>query len=102
MRKKAGSAVPGTPSSDRHAAQPIMRAPPGFEADPPAMLTNMSIRDIVLIERLDLACAAGLGVLTGETGAGKSILLDALGLALGRRAADGQVRSSEANTYDIQ
>jgi len=57
------------------------------------MLTNLSVRDIVLIERLDLACAAGLGVLTGETGAGKSILLDALGLALGRRADAGLVRS---------
>ena len=48
------------------------------------MLTALSIRDVVLIEALDLDFAAGLGVLTGETGAGKSILLDALGLALGR------------------
>ncbi|MBP7065394.1 DNA repair protein RecN [Ferrovibrio sp.] len=60
------------------------------------MLTHLSIRDIVLIERLDLHMAAGLGVLTGETGAGKSILLDALGLALGRRADAGLVRSGAA------
>ena len=47
------------------------------------MLVQLSIRDIVLIERLDIEFAPGLSVLTGETGAGKSILLDALSLALG-------------------
>ncbi|MFA7430678.1 MAG: DNA repair protein RecN [Rhodospirillaceae bacterium] len=56
------------------------------------MLVRLSIRDVVLIERLDLTFAAGLGVLTGETGAGKSILLDSLGLALGERADSGLVR----------
>jgi DNA repair protein RecN (Recombination protein N) len=56
------------------------------------MLTALSIRDVVLIEALDLDFASGLGVLTGETGAGKSILLDALGLALGDRADSGLVR----------
>src|SRR3954451_21000859 len=56
------------------------------------MLTALSIRDVVLIERLDLAFGAGLTVLTGETGAGKSILLDSLGLALGARAEAGLVR----------
>jgi DNA repair protein RecN (Recombination protein N) len=56
------------------------------------MLLGLSIRDVVLIDRLDLAFRAGLCVLTGETGAGKSILLDALGLALGRRAEAGLVR----------
>ena len=50
------------------------------------MLTALSIRNVVLIEKLDLTFHAGLCVLTGETGAGKSILLDALGLALGARA----------------
>lgn len=57
------------------------------------MLTHLSIRDVVLIEKLDLGLAPGLTVLTGETGAGKSILLDSLGLALGERASGGLVRS---------
>lgn len=56
------------------------------------MLTSLAIRDIVLIDRLDLDFRAGLSVLTGETGAGKSILLDALGLALGARGDSGLVR----------
>jgi DNA repair protein RecN (Recombination protein N) len=56
------------------------------------MLTGLSIRDVVLIDTLDLEFGVGLGVLTGETGAGKSILLDALGLALGMRADSGLVR----------
>lgn len=59
------------------------------------MLTRLSIRNIVLIEALDLGFAGGLGVLTGETGAGKSILLDALGLVLGNRADSGLVRAGE-------
>src|SRR5687767_3707268 len=60
------------------------------------MLTSLSIRDVVLIESLDLEFGPGLGVLTGETGAGKSILLDALGLALGTRADSGLVRRGQA------
>ena len=60
------------------------------------MLTSLSIRDVVLIETLDLEFGPGLGVLTGETGAGKSILLDSLGLALGMRADSGLVRSGQA------
>ena len=60
------------------------------------MLTALSIRDVVLIEALDLDFGAGLGVLTGETGAGKSILLDALGLALGARGDSGLVRHGAA------
>src|SRR4028119_1285975 len=60
------------------------------------MLTGLSIRDVVLIESLDLEFGAGLGVMTGETGAGKSILLDALGLALGARADPSLVRSGQA------
>lgn len=56
------------------------------------MLASLSIRDVVLIDRLDLTYEPGLSVLTGETGAGKSILLDALGLALGERADSGLVR----------
>ena len=57
------------------------------------MLTQLAVRNVVLIEALDLDFGRGLGVLTGETGAGKSILLDALGLVLGNRADVGLVRS---------
>ncbi|CCW20042.1 DNA repair protein RecN [Sphingobium indicum BiD32] len=60
------------------------------------MLSALSIRNVVLIEALDLDFGAGLSVLTGETGAGKSILLDSLGLALGARADSGLVRNGEA------
>ena len=56
------------------------------------MLLSLGIRDLAVIERIDLELGAGLTVLTGETGAGKSILLDALGLATGRRAESGLVR----------
>ena len=59
------------------------------------MLVQLSIRDIVLIERLDLDFQSGLSVLTGETGAGKSILLDSLSLALGGRGDGGLVRHGE-------
>ncbi|MBU1606841.1 MAG: AAA family ATPase, partial [Alphaproteobacteria bacterium] len=59
------------------------------------MLTRLSIRNIVLIEALELEFGRGLGVLTGETGAGKSILLDALGLVLGNRAESALVRAGE-------
>ena len=57
------------------------------------MLTQLAVQNVVLIEALDLDFGRGLGVLTGETGAGKSILLDALGLVLGNRAETGLVRS---------
>ncbi len=56
------------------------------------MLTRLGVRNVVLIDRLDLPLCGGLGVLTGETGAGKSILLDALGLAIGARGNSGLVR----------
>src|SRR6187402_2297239 len=56
------------------------------------MLARLSIRDIVLIDRLDIEFAEGLAVLTGETGAGKSILLDAFALALGARGDAALVR----------
>lgn len=56
------------------------------------MLASLSIRDVVLIEKLDLEFASGLSVFTGETGAGKSILLDSLSLTLGARADSGLVR----------
>ena len=70
------------------------------------MLKALSIRNVVLIERLDLAFQAGLCVLTGETGAGKTILLDALGLALGARAEPNLLRqgndsASVAASFEI-
>src|SRR5581483_5820882 len=65
------------------------------------MLTALSIRDVVLIDRLDLAFGPGLTVLTGETGAGKSILLDSLGLALGMRDEAGLVRAGAAQAVVI-
>lgn len=61
------------------------------------MLSRLSIRDIVLIEKLDIDFSSGLSVLTGETGAGKSILLDALSLALGARGDASLVRHGAAH-----
>jgi len=61
------------------------------------MLRQLVISDVVLIERLELEFEPGLGALTGETGAGKSILLDSLGLALGDRADIGLVRSGQGS-----
>jgi DNA repair protein RecN (Recombination protein N) len=60
------------------------------------MLARISIRDVVLIDQLDLDFSAGFTILTGETGAGKSILLDALSLALGARGDGGLVRHGQA------
>ena len=60
------------------------------------MLAGLSIRDVVIIDRLELNFRGGLSVLTGETGAGKSILLDALGLALGERSDVGLIASDAA------
>jgi DNA repair protein RecN (Recombination protein N) len=59
------------------------------------MLRQLAVTNIVLVERLELEFEPGLGVLTGETGAGKSILLDALGLALGARSDAGLVRGGQ-------
>ena len=71
------------------------------------MLVHLSIRNIVLIQKLDLEFSNGLSVLTGETGAGKSILLDALGLALGSRAdfaliREGTERASVTAAFDVE
>ncbi len=70
------------------------------------MLSTLSIRDVVLIGRLDLTFQSGLSVLTGETGAGKSILLDALSLALGMRAEarlirHGAEKASVTAAFDV-
>ena len=70
------------------------------------MLTSLAIRDVVLVEALDIAFETGIVALTGETGAGKSILLDALGLALGARAdsltvREGAARASVTAVFDL-
>jgi len=57
------------------------------------MLTRITIRNLVIVRDLDLALQAGMSALTGETGAGKSILIDALGLALGGKADSGLIRN---------
>lgn len=59
------------------------------------MLLRLAIRDLAIIDELELAFAAGMTVLTGETGAGKSILIDALGLVLGDRADAGVIRHGQ-------
>jgi DNA repair protein RecN (Recombination protein N) len=71
------------------------------------MLNTLSISNIVLIDKLDISLSDGFCVLTGETGAGKSILLDALGLALGKRASAGLLRTGQTQgsvtaTFDIR
>ncbi|MFM9913588.1 MAG: DNA repair protein RecN [Methylophilaceae bacterium] len=58
------------------------------------MLRSLSIKDFVIVDQLELEFSAGLTVLTGETGAGKSILIDALSLALGERGESGVVRAN--------
>jgi DNA repair protein RecN (Recombination protein N) len=70
------------------------------------MLQHLALRDFVIVDRLELEFSAGFGTLTGETGAGKSILIDALALALGERADAGVVRAGcdkaeIAATFDI-
>ncbi len=70
------------------------------------MLQHLTLRDFVIVDRLELEFSAGFGTLTGETGAGKSILIDALALALGERADAGVVRAAcdkaeIAATFDI-
>ena len=60
------------------------------------MLRHISIRDFVIVDQLDIELEAGFTALTGETGAGKSILLDALALALGERADPSQIREGKS------
>ncbi len=64
----------------------------GPRGDRPGRLLELAVQDLALIERLRLSLEAGLNVLTGETGAGKSLVIDALGLALGARADTSLVR----------
>ncbi|MCR1763578.1 AAA family ATPase, partial [Pseudomonas aeruginosa] len=64
------------------------------------MLVHLSVHNYAIVEHLDLELATGMSVITGETGAGKSIMLDALGLTLGDRADSGAVRPG-ADKADI-
>lgn len=64
------------------------------------MLEHLAIRDVALIERLDLELSPGLNLITGETGSGKSILLDALGFVLGARASADLIRA-QAETASV-
>ena len=71
------------------------------------MLTHLQIRDFAIVDSLELDFASGLTVLTGETGAGKSIVVDALTLACGARATADQIRAGAdkaevAATFDIR
>ena len=65
------------------------------------MLSELRIRDLAIIEQLDLSFAPGFNVLTGETGAGKSIIIDAVGLLLGDRASPEMVRA-EADRTEVE
>ena len=64
-------------------------------------LRRIALRDFVIVPSLDLDLATGFSVLTGETGAGKSILLDSLGLALGQRAEAGLVRGLDLRASGV-
>src|SRR6185369_1258673 len=83
---RSSTKIRGSPRPTRATANP---------PDHAAMLAALSIRDIVLIDKLDLEFGSGLSALTGETGAGKSILLDALALALGGRGDASLVRNGQ-------
>jgi len=65
------------------------------------MLTHLLIQDVVLVERLELDFACGLSTFTGETGAGKSIILDSLGLAMGARGDPGLIRSGQSHALVV-
>ncbi len=73
--------------------QPSLLTEVAGRADPSATLTELQIRDFAIIDRLHLRFHSGLNILTGETGAGKSIIIDAIGLLLGDRATADMVRA---------
>ncbi len=73
--------------------QPSLLAADGKQVEPAAALTELQIRDFAIIDRLHLRFHTGLNILTGETGAGKSIIIDAIGLLLGDRATAEMVRA---------
>jgi len=82
------------PAPDGAGAPDEAGSPDGSDPTPIAgRLTDLAVRDLALLERVAISFEPGLNVLTGETGAGKSLLIDALGLAVGARADSGLVRS---------
>ena len=81
------------PSFEQGRMQPSLLAEVGGRVEPVATLTELQIRDFAIIDRLHLRFHSGLNILTGETGAGKSIIIDAIGLLLGGRATADMVRA---------
>ena len=81
------------PSFEQGGMQPSLLAEVGGRVEPVATLTELQIRDFAIIDRLHLRFHSGLNILTGETGAGKSIIIDAIGLLLGGRATADMVRA---------
>ena len=82
-----------TEGNARHAGETDPNSLPLLERESVAALTELRIRDFAIIDRLHLRFHGGLNILTGETGAGKSIIIDAIGLLLGDRAAAEMVRA---------
>lgn len=87
------TAQPRPPTLDQGRMQPSLLSEGGGQAEPVAALAELQIRDFAIIDRLQLRFHSGLNILTGETGAGKSIIVDAIGLLLGDRASAEMVRA---------
>ena len=87
------TAQPRPPTLEQGRMQPSRLPEAGGQVEPVAALTELQIRDFAIIDRLQLRFHSGLNILTGETGAGKSIIVDAVGLLLGDRASAEMVRA---------
>ena len=87
------TAQPRPPTLEQGRMQPSLLSEGGGQAEPVAALAELQIRDFAIIDRLQLRFHSGLNILTGETGAGKSIIVDAIGLLLGDRASAEMVRA---------
>lgn len=87
------TAQPRPPTLEQGRMQPSLLSEGGGQAEPVAALAELQIRDFAIIDRLQLRFHSGLNILTGETGAGKSIIVDAVGLLLGDRASAEMVRA---------
>ena len=87
------TAQPRPPTLEQGRMQPSLLSEAGGQVEPVAALAELQIRDFAIIDRLQLRFHSGLNILTGETGAGKSIIVDAIGLLLGDRASAEMVRA---------